>query len=50
MPMQLRVFGEQIIGTGPRGQSGAMMMQMQMRAESGQMAASVVDVNQSRRE
>jgi splicing suppressor protein 51 len=35
MPMQLRMFAEQVYGRGPGGQSGAMMIQMQMRAEDG---------------
>ncbi|KAJ5677542.1 uncharacterized protein N7477_003175 [Penicillium maclennaniae] len=35
MPMQLRMLGEQIYGTGPSGTSGAGMLQMQMEAENG---------------
>jgi splicing suppressor protein 51 len=33
MPMQLRMFGEQVYGRGPGGQSGAAMRQVQMMAE-----------------
>lgn len=33
MPMQLRMFGEQVYGDGPGGQSGAGMRQVQMMAE-----------------
>ena len=33
MPMQLRMFGEQVYKIGPWGQSGASMMQLQMQAE-----------------
>ncbi|KAJ5246177.1 MYND domain protein [Penicillium chermesinum] len=33
MPMQLRMFGEQVYGTGPGGQNGGPMMQMQMAVE-----------------
>jgi splicing suppressor protein 51 len=48
MPMQLRMLGEQIYGTGPGGQSGAGMMQMQMLAEvgGGGMRMSNLDVSQ----
>jgi splicing suppressor protein 51 len=35
MPMQLRMFAEQVYGRGPGGQSGAGMIQMQMMAENG---------------
>ncbi|KAK6535761.1 hypothetical protein TWF281_000013 [Arthrobotrys megalospora] len=35
MPMQLRMFGEQVYGTGPGGQPGAMMRQMMMGKEAG---------------
>lgn len=35
MPMQLRMFGEQVYKTGPGGQSGATMMRLQMQAEKG---------------
>ncbi|EAW06577.1 putative MYND domain protein [Aspergillus clavatus NRRL 1] len=40
MPMQLRMFGEQVLGTGPGGQKGAAMMKMQMAVESGGGSAS----------
>lgn len=45
-PMQLRMFAEQIIGSGPGGQNGNSMMQMQMMAERGEMHSSVMDVSQ----
>lgn len=41
MPMQLRLFGEQVYGTGPGGQSGKAVMQMQMAGEKGEMFSSV---------
>ena len=44
MPMQLRMFGEQIYGRGPGGHNGEMMMRMQMMAEGGGMEASNIDV------
>ena len=34
MPMQLRMLGEQIYGTGPGGQNGAGVMQLQLQIES----------------
>ncbi|KAG0345816.1 hypothetical protein BG004_003023 [Podila humilis] len=36
MPMQLRMFAEQVLGRGPGGQSGDAMMQMQMMSEKGE--------------
>ena len=38
MPMQLRMLGEQIYGSGPTGSSGASMLRMQMEAENGSSA------------
>lgn len=35
MPMQLRMFGEQVYDRGPGGQSGASMLQIQMMQENG---------------
>jgi splicing suppressor protein 51 len=35
MPMQLRMFAEQIYGTGPGGQSGLAMLQLQAQLEQG---------------
>ncbi|KAK6329617.1 hypothetical protein TWF730_006164 [Orbilia blumenaviensis] len=35
MPMQLRLFGEQIYGTGPGGQPGKTVMTMMMAQEAG---------------
>ncbi|KAK6502512.1 hypothetical protein TWF506_003093 [Arthrobotrys conoides] len=35
MPMQLRMFGEQIYGTGPGGQPGATMIKAMMAQEAG---------------
>ena len=37
MPMQLRMFGEQVFGTGPGGQDGQMMMQVKMLQENGDL-------------
>jgi splicing suppressor protein 51 len=47
-PMQLRMFAEQIYGSGPGGQSGSAMLQLQMMAESGGggMHTSHIDVSQ----
>ncbi|KAF9404565.1 hypothetical protein BGZ94_004095, partial [Podila epigama] len=33
MPMQMRMFGEQVIGTGPGGQRGEGMLQMMVQSE-----------------
>ena len=35
MPMQMRMFAEQVYGSGPGGQDGTAMLEMQMMAESG---------------
>jgi splicing suppressor protein 51 len=35
IPMQLRMFGEQVTGRGPGGQSGAEMIENQMEVEKG---------------
>ncbi|EAW17131.1 zinc finger MYND domain-containing protein [Aspergillus fischeri NRRL 181] len=43
MPMQLRMFGEQVLGTGPGGQKGADMMKMQMDVEGGNGVVSHLD-------
>ncbi|GIJ86954.1 hypothetical protein Asppvi_005853 [Aspergillus pseudoviridinutans] len=43
MPMQLRMFGEQVLGTGPGGQKGAAMMKLQMDIEGGSGVASHLD-------
>jgi splicing suppressor protein 51 len=46
MPMQLRLFGEQVYGRGPGGQSGEMIIMMQMQAEKpGVLESSVVDAS-----
>ena len=44
MPMQLRMFGEQVYGSGPGGQSGAGMRQIQMMADNGQVQSSMMDM------
>ncbi|KAJ9652709.1 hypothetical protein H2201_009203 [Coniosporium apollinis] len=44
MPMQLRMFGEQVYGRGPGGQSGVAMRQVQMMAESGEMHTTQLDM------
>ncbi|OCT45633.1 putative MYND domain protein [Cladophialophora carrionii] len=46
MPMKLRMLGEQILGTGPGGQSGAAMMQLQTQAERGSMLLSHLELSQ----
>ncbi|KAG4431779.1 hypothetical protein IFR05_012736 [Cadophora sp. M221] len=45
MPMQLRLFGEQVYGRGPGGQSGEKIIMMQMEAEDGDVISSVLDVS-----
>lgn len=42
MPMQLRMLGEQIYGTGPGGQSGAGMLRMMKQSEAGEMHATLM--------
>lgn len=42
-PMQLRMFAEQIYRTGPGGQSGSAMLQMQMMAEGGGVHTAHID-------
>ncbi|KAG9769321.1 hypothetical protein ABEF93_001447 [Exophiala dermatitidis] len=44
MPMQLRMFGEQVYGTGPWGQSGEQMLASQMVAERGEAMAGTIDM------
>ncbi|KAF9931057.1 hypothetical protein FBU30_010886 [Linnemannia zychae] len=43
MPMQMRMFGEQVYGTGVGGQSGAQMIQFQMQAENSQLDSTGID-------
>jgi splicing suppressor protein 51 len=45
MPMQLRVFGEQVYGRGPGGQGSATLLAMQMMAERGNTASSTLDMS-----
>lgn len=45
MPMQLRLFGEQVYGRGPGGQNGDMTIKMQMRAEKQDLMTSIVDTS-----
>lgn len=40
MPMQLRMFGEQVYGRGPGGQSGAAMLAVRMAVEKGKLYSS----------
>jgi splicing suppressor protein 51 len=50
MPMQLRLFGEQVYGTGPGGQRGAgILQQMVLMERRGSMnhAISIMDMSQS---
>jgi splicing suppressor protein 51 len=44
MPMQLRMFGEQVYGRGPGGQSGAAMRKVQMMVEKGEVHSSQLDM------
>lgn len=46
MPMQMRMFGEQIYGRGPGGQNGEGMMRMMMQTETGEgeCAISILDL------
>lgn len=44
MPMQMRMFGEQVYGRGPGGQAGAGMLQVQMMAEQGDLQTSHLDM------
>ena len=51
MPMQLRMFAEQVYGSGPGGQSGAAMMHMMMQQEGGDggmQHASLLDASRAR--
>lgn len=45
MPMQLRMFGEQVFGAGPGGQNGTEMRKFQMMAEDGEGVASTLDMS-----
>jgi len=45
MPMQMRLFGEQVYGTAPGGQPGAPIIALQMRAEAGTMYSDTIDVS-----
>jgi splicing suppressor protein 51 len=44
MPMQFRLFGEQVYGTGPGGHSGVSVLQMQMASEKGEVFTSVISL------
>lgn len=44
MPMQLRMLGEQVYGSGPGGQSGAMVRQIQMMGETGDAQCRTINV------
>jgi len=44
MPMQLRLFGEQVYGRGPGGQNGDMVIKMQMQVEKQKgLNSSIID-------
>ncbi|KAF9342775.1 hypothetical protein BGX26_006866 [Mortierella sp. AD094] len=47
MPMQLRMLGEQVYGTGPGGMSGASMLQQQMMMETGSGHFTTIDASSS---
>ncbi|KAF1809741.1 hypothetical protein P152DRAFT_461129 [Eremomyces bilateralis CBS 781.70] len=42
MPMQLRLLGEQIIGSGPGGMGGEHVIQLQMQIEAGELYGSMM--------
>lgn len=48
LPMQLRMLAEQIYGTGPGGQSGSAMLQLQMMAEGGGVRTANIGVRKKR--
>jgi len=45
MPMQLRMFGEQVYARGPAGQNGATMRRFQMMAERGEVESDQIDMS-----
>ncbi|KAK4938362.1 hypothetical protein LTR10_021161 [Elasticomyces elasticus] len=45
MPMQLRLFVESILGSGPGGQSGATMLHFKAMAETGSIHTSTIDMS-----
>lgn len=45
MPMQMRMFGEQVYGRGPSGQGGAGMMQMMMMSEGGGVSSALLGMS-----
>lgn len=49
MPMQPRLFGEQVYGSGPGGQSGADIIQLQMERESGTSGRAFSMIDTARR-
>lgn len=49
MPMQMRLFGEQVYGRGIGGQAGAPIIQMQMQMGTGALHGSTINANQYRR-
>lgn len=48
MPMQMRLFGEQVYGRGVGGQAGAPIIQLQMQMESGTLHGSTINTNRYR--
>jgi splicing suppressor protein 51 len=44
MPMQLRMFAEQVYGRGPGGQSGTATRHVQMMVEKGQVHSNQLDM------
>ncbi|KAF9113338.1 hypothetical protein BGX27_001788 [Mortierella sp. AM989] len=46
MPMQLRIFGEQVYGSGPAGMSGVPILQVQVQAENNSLYTSTIDTSQ----
>ncbi|KAF8927067.1 hypothetical protein BGZ47_002344 [Haplosporangium gracile] len=48
MPIQMRLFGEQVYGRGVGGQAGAPIIQLQMQMESGALHGSTINANRYR--
>ncbi|KAF9207771.1 hypothetical protein BGZ49_010593 [Haplosporangium sp. Z 27] len=45
MPMQLRMFGEQVYGTGPGGMSGVEMLRQMVESENGGGYCSTINIS-----
>lgn len=47
MPMQMRMFGEQVYGCGPGGQDGRAMLQQMMKVEGGKGKSVNIDMGKA---